>query len=171
MRPMMIKDASNAIYLAEGPTVGQPQSWRDTTNWWYSTVVSWYNFGIMTSMVVNIICRCQISWASLYEWLFNLHCHCKRISKASLFICFDQRNALKNVSLHKCHRLLCLYLAICLGTRGGRWTRLWITVLYRLHRSLLQVAALCRIDCHSTTNIQKWVQKLPEIPTPGRIPS
>ena len=29
---MMIKDASNAIYLAEGPTVGQPQSRRDTTN-------------------------------------------------------------------------------------------------------------------------------------------
>ena len=31
----MIKDASNAIYLAEGPTVGQAQSWRDRTNWWY----------------------------------------------------------------------------------------------------------------------------------------
>ena len=40
----MIKDASNAIYLAEAPTVGQPQSWRDTTNWWCSDimVLLWY---------------------------------------------------------------------------------------------------------------------------------
>ena len=35
----MIKDASNAIYLAEAPTVGQPQSWRDTTNWGYSGIM------------------------------------------------------------------------------------------------------------------------------------
>ena len=43
----MIKDASNAIYLAEGPTVGQAQSWRHTTNLWYRAVVAWYNFSIM----------------------------------------------------------------------------------------------------------------------------
>ena len=35
----MIKDASNAIYLAEAPTVGQAQSWRDTTNWWCSGIM------------------------------------------------------------------------------------------------------------------------------------
>ena len=41
----MIKDASNAIYLAEAPTVGRAQSWRDTTNWWCSgiMVLLWYN--------------------------------------------------------------------------------------------------------------------------------
>ena len=40
----MIKDASNAIYLAEAPTVGQPPSWRDTTNWWCSGIMVqlWY---------------------------------------------------------------------------------------------------------------------------------
>ena len=35
----MIKDASNDIYLAEAPTVGQTQSWRDTTNWWCSGIM------------------------------------------------------------------------------------------------------------------------------------
>ena len=39
----MIKDASNAIYLAEGPTVGQAQSWRDTTNCYSGIMVQlWY---------------------------------------------------------------------------------------------------------------------------------
>ena len=99
------------------------------------------------SMVVKIICRCQISGIILGGFMSK---YVIRIIIVNAFqrhtysFAFDQRNALRNASLHKCHRLLCLYLAICLGTRGGgRWNHLWIRPCSTSYIGLYFKAQLC----------------------------